>query len=331
MLLPTSQTDAFYSYLENVLSLNTAKKYKHGAEKFLAFLAQHGIRFDKMPPNILSVYAEALLHARMKPASVTVYVAAARRFIEWSNRRGETSVTVHSRVELPRIVRVPPNALTQEHIIAFLRLASRLKEPMRTAMLLLPYCGLRTQEIVGLKLDSVTKIGNRNREGRAIEYLCLTVTGKGGKIRTVPILFDGAAILVRYLANWRRFIRSSNRALFVNAKGKSLSDRTMRYHIMRMKDAIGAKRLTLHTLRRTYLTTLQRAGVDIATITKLAGHASVQTTLNHYLEIQPEDLVSSLDKAGARLVEKSSYADNVSSASKDVLDFLKHRKPGGDR
>jgi site-specific recombinase XerD len=288
----------------------------------MAFLAGHQIRFDRMPPNILSVYSEALVHQRMKPSSVIVYVAAARRFIEWSNNRGETNIAIHTSTELPKVVKIPPNSLQPGHIVEFLRHAGALPEPLRTVMLLFPYSGLRTHEAVSLKLESITQVVTQ--KGNA-KYLCFTVIGKGGDTRTVPILLDGAGILISYLKNWRRFIRTPNRALFVNAKGKTVSDRTLRYHITRIRNRIGIKRLTLHTLRRTYLTTLQRAGVDVATITKLAGHKSFQTTLNHYLEIQPEDLASSLDKAGARLVERGVYADNVELGSKNVLDYLKKR------
>ena len=40
--------------------------------------------------------------------------------------------------------------------------------------------------------------------------------------------------------------------------------------------------VTIHDLRRTFITRLIRAGVPLPTVQKLAGHADIKTTLTHY-------------------------------------------------
>jgi integrase/recombinase XerC/integrase/recombinase XerD len=324
--------EAFYDYMRSVRRLNTAKKYAHGAQKFLEFLASNGVRFDRMPANILSLYSEYLVHAKMRPASVVVYVAAAKRFLEWTRHRGEHNIQISSVVDLPKVVKLPPNALKQDHIVAYLALAAREPEPRRTALLLLPFCGLRTFELLNLTYESLTKVSvalDRSKPDDKKDLLCLTVEGKGGEHRVVPILPDGIGILVSYLKHWRNKIPRGGRFLFVHPNGEKLSDRTLRDVMVRFRRKLGLQgRFTLHTLRRTYLNTLRRAGVDIATLTKIAGHKSFQTTMAHYLEIVPEDVANAVGASGARLVERSPYAEQVDQASHDVLAFLKNRNPG---
>lgn len=330
MAPPKMEVEQFFHYMKSVRRPNTATKYMSAAEKLLAFLARNGIRFANMPPNILSLYSEALIHSGLKPASVLVYVAGAKRFIEWSRARGETNVIVNTFTDLPKVTRLPPNALKEEHILAYMALAGRFPEPRRTALLLMPYTGLRASEMLGLTVSAITKVRSAKpgKNGLHSEYLCLTVTGKGGDVRVIPILLDGAGILVSYLKNWRTHIQRKGPLLLCDAHGKGIPGRTFSDAFQKIHKMIGVARLTPHTMRKTYLSTLRRSGVDITTMTKLAGHKSYQTTLNHYLEIHTEDLIDSLDRAGARLVERSGYAAHVDAASRNALEFLKSRKPG---
>lgn len=70
----------------------------------------------------------------------------------------------------------------------------------------------------------------------------------------------------------------------------------MRNNLNRMFSQIVAKagipRCTLHDLRRTFCSHLVMDGVSEAVVQKLAGHASIKTTLDHYTTIFPEVLRS---------------------------------------
>lgn len=336
MALPSLTVEAFRTYLLAVKQPATANKYAHGADRFLAFIARNSLTLNTLPPGILSHFSENLVHEGLRPASVAVYVAAARRFLEWLRAKGETNVPNLARVDLPKIETPAPNALSQDALLAFLSGASRQPEPARTALLLMPFCGLRVDELATLSVESISKVPVPPRAGAPpTTYICFTVRGKGGKVRTVPLLLDGTPLLITYLRSWRR--RFSGKWLFPSPTGEgAISARTLRWRVKKLHSAMikqgfttqKVRRLTSHTLRRTYLTTLHRAGLDIPTLTRIAGHESVQTTMKHYLEIRPEDTAGSVHKTGARLVPTGAYAQTVEQTGSRVHDLLERLREG---
>ena len=57
----------------------------------------------------------------------------------------------------------------------------------------------------------------------------------------------------------------------------------------------GIKNLTFHDLRHTFATRLVLAGVDLATVSKLLGHSSIQMTMR-YAHPTPEALKNAVSK-----------------------------------
>ncbi|WP_053230841.1 tyrosine-type recombinase/integrase [Sandaracinus amylolyticus] len=324
MPLPDLSIESFRSYVLAVRSKNTAIKYAQAASRFMLFCAQHQLEMSALPPGAIRLFAEHLLHAGMKPASVKTMAAGAKRYLEWCADKGQ-SLPVLGRADIPRRHGPPPNALSGETLLAYLALASRVHEPVRTALLLLPYSGLRTFEAASLELGHLSKLtlpvgASRGASGsRPQEMIVISVNGKGGKHRVVPLLLDGKPLLLAYLRGWRR--RQSGKWLFPMPGGGHVATRTLRHHVKlireRISEALGRYvRLTPRTLRRTYLTTLYRHGIDVPTLTKIAGHESVQTTMDHYLEIQVQDVANAT--SGARLVAKGAREELVSRARASV-------------
>ena len=60
-------------------------------------------------------------------------------------------------------------------------------------------------------------------------------------------------------------------------------------------DRAGIKNLRFHDLRHTFATRLVLAGVDLATVSKLLGHSSIQMTMR-YAHPTPEALKSAVSK-----------------------------------
>lgn len=315
--------EAFRTYIAKVKSKNTSIKYADAANYFRTFVAEKKLPFDNLPPSALGDFVTWLIARDLAPRSVALYVAGAKSYLRWCAGHGlATPVRLHA--DLPKPEAPIPNALKNETVLAYLHAASKIHEPVRTALLLLPFCGLRAEELATLTLSSIRRVSLPMRGlSTHKEHLVFIVRGKGGVVRLVPILLDGVPLFIRYLKDWRQHGHPGD-WLFPAPNGEHLSTRTIRYYVQQIKSTMPIPgRLTPHTLRDTYITTLWKCGVDVPTLTKIAGHKSVQTTYNHYLDIQDEDVVGAIVQKDARLVMQS--PGQVQSAN--LLDFLRRTAP----
>ena len=168
--------------------------------------------------------------------------------------------------------------------------ASRTWRDRAIAGLML-YCGLRSGEVLGLDVTDVD-IGGR----------WLQVTGKGSRERRVPLDADVASVIQVYLLAERPETASAR--LFIVAKGPSRGQpltaaglRTIfRYH----RQVTGVAAGHPHALRHTFGTALAEAGVDLAVMQALLGHAHVDTTAR-YIHLAPAHVKAEFDAARDRI------------------------------
>jgi integrase/recombinase XerD len=312
--------EAFEAYLRAVKAHNTAVKYAQSAERFREFLEQKNLDLDRLQPGVIGMYAQWLVGHGLQSRSIHVMVAGAKSYLEWCRGQGE-AIPLLSKTDLPKVLNAEPNALRDEALLAYLGAASRVHEPIRTALLLLPYCGLRSEEIAAVPIGGIRPVSLPLRNGGHQQHIVFVVRGKGGDLRMVPIVDDGRAMIVKYLKTWRRY--QPGTWMFPMPDGSHVSTRTLRHYVQKIREHIGVKRLTPHTLRRTYLTALWRTGVDVVSLTKIAGHKSVQTTMQHYLEVRPEDVANAT--AGARLIVRGPE-EHLQVAQQRLSGFLATQK-----
>ena len=137
----------------------------------------------------------------------------------------------------------------------------------RAALELLYGSGLRISELTNLRVDDIDL-----REG------LLRVKGKGSKERLVPIGSKAREALKDYLVE-RALLRSSSPYLFLNPKGRRMTERGLREVVYRQARKAGlAGRVSPHTLRHSFATHLLQSGADIRDIQELLGHSSISAT-----------------------------------------------------
>jgi integrase/recombinase XerD len=299
---------AFKEYLLGVKSKTTARKYASYTKAFLKVMRSNGYTsFSEMPPGLLSEFASMLTRDNKSSSTVRVHVYAVKKYLGWVQSKG-LNVPIQAKVDLPKRKLRMREVLPQEQFTNYFRSADlELEEPMRTAVMLLPCCGLRASEMVSLRLENIHRARVKLKNGKYKTTLFLQVRGKGDKERHVPLMEEGVEILTGYLAGWRR--RQKGPWLFpkrtkrLSTNGvRHISDRYIRGSLQKMREPLGMD-FTPHTMRRTYITTLYRKGVDLATISRIAGHANVQTTLDHYIAMEPSDAIRALHDAGSSLTE----------------------------
>lgn len=136
-------------------------------------------------------------------------------------------------------------------------------------------CGLRRAEIAGLQVASY--------EGATLQVL-----GKRNKRRQVPV----AGFAQEALDDWleQRGRRAAALFLGISATGQLSGGLTSQaiYQVLRKRQAeAGLQSFSPHDLRRSFVSNLLSAEVDIATVASLAGHSSVQTTARY--DRRPEE------------------------------------------
>jgi site-specific recombinase XerD len=102
----------------------------------------------------------------------------------------------------------------------------------------------------------------------------VTVIGKGGKQRRVPVHDTAVAALRAWLHDGRDDMDGPSEAAFVNQRGARLGPRDVR----RILDRRAAAPTHPHALRHTYATHLLDGGADLRVVQELLGHSSLATT-----------------------------------------------------
>jgi integrase/recombinase XerC len=127
--------------------------------------------------------------------------------------------------------------------------------------------GLRISEALSIK-----------RCEAPVDRDALTVTGKGGKRRSVPIIEPVKRGLETYLSLCPIHLPPEG-PLFVGVKGGALSPRMIQFAVAELRGALGLPdSATPHALRHSFATHLLSRGGDLRAIQELLGHASLSTT-----------------------------------------------------
>ncbi len=133
-----------------------------------------------------------------------------------------------------------------------------------TLLELLYGSGLRASELVSLPLAAVPR-----------DAPFLTVTGKGGQARMVPVSNRAKQALARWLA-----LREADGKFLFPSRGKHLS-RIRLFQLLKELAAradLAPEKLSPHVLRHAFATHLLEGGADLRVLQTLLGHADIATT-----------------------------------------------------
>lgn len=298
------ELQAFEAYITAIRSKPTATRYAYSVSEFLLWMKDWGVSLAKAPKDTFGLYTQAQLEAGYSSASVRANLAGINRYMRWLVEKQGAVLPAFFAAEMPKRKRKVKDILSPEILAHYFGLAQEVDEPARTAVMLLPCTGLRSAEMVGLRLDCVKRAPFKREDGTIKETLTISVVGKGSHERVVPVLDEGVPLILEYLRGWRR--TSKNRTyLFPGKNGvEHLSSRMLRKVVQQIREPLRMQ-FTPHTMRRTYLTHLYRQGVEITALAKIAGHTGVDVLVSSYLALDERDVVNAVHSAGGRLAERS--------------------------
>lgn len=279
---------------EKRLALKTREAYTSDFMQFTAFLAEHGDAVaDKATLESTSLSDFRAFMARRKSdgissRSLARQVSALRSFFRFAERNGHFVNRAYGAVRTPKlphaIPRPLPEAAAAQTASLSLELAADWTGQRDRAVLTLLYaCGLRISEALAITPQGIAANP-------------MTVKGKGGKSRLVPVLESAREAVAAYLAVCP-FTIAADEPLFRGSKGGPLSPRIVQLLMEKLRGALSLPdTATPHALRHSFASHLLGNGADLRVIQELLGHASLSST-QIYTEVNRAHLMEQYRKA----------------------------------
>lgn len=149
-------------------------------------------------------------------------------------------------------------------------------------------CGLRVSELVSLTVPDII-LTSRNGIHN-FSYIVIR-EGKGSKYRECPLNAQARSAVEAYLQ-----IRSSTSdRVFVGQRGP-LGREAIDKIIKKYCANAGIDSISSHVIRHTFCTRLIQEGVPLPTVSRLAGHSSVETTTRFYVRTSRADKLAAVQK-----------------------------------
>lgn len=293
---PAALSDAANSFLTDLeerrgASKHTVRSYRSDLAHFVAFVEQTFAEpgagaaaptADCVSVGLLRSYLASLYEQGLARTTAARKLAALRAFYRYLGQIGAVARDPAKALRTPRTPQRIPQRLETEEVEALLHAPDPATARGRRDLAILELLygtGVRVSELVGLDLADL------NAGSRIVRVL-----GKGGKERVVPFGEVAADALRGWLSARPELAAAggaasgagNGAALFLNARGGRLSDRSVRTIVRRYLGEAGiahlAGKATPHTLRHAFATHLLDRGADLRAIQELLGHATLATT-----------------------------------------------------
>ena len=257
----------------------TQKAYVSDVGAFAAWMARSHIESPESVDRMhLRRYLASLGTRKLARATIARRVAALRCYFSWLVRQGRLGSDPARTLRAPSGGGRLPRVLSKGEMASLLEVGAQSAVDRRDlAVLELLYAaGLRVSELCGLDR------GDIDLRGRTV-----TVLGKGGKQRRVPVHDAAVDALRAWFDDGRDQMDGPPEAAFVNRRGTRLGPRDVR----RILDRRAVSPTHPHALRHTYATHLLDGGADLRVVQELLGHSSLATT-QVYTHVSKERLRS---------------------------------------
>ena len=297
---------------ERRLSPHTDSNYARDLAALVRFCDARGLQdWAALDSQHIRTFAAQSNAQGLAPRSIQRRLCAVRGFYAFLLREGTVSrrqaggaprssgkpVRLNPGLEVraPKAQRRLPETLDVDQMARLLEVPAedRFVTRDRAIMELLYSSGLRLAELVGLD------VGGLDLADRTV-----TVLGKGGKTRIVPVGSHAAAALKQWLQERASIARPEETALFVGRSGARLGRRAIQVRVAYRARRQGlSTRVYPHLFRHSFATHLLESGGDLRGVQELLGHADIATT-QIYTHLDFQHLARIYDAAHPRARRK---------------------------
>jgi integrase/recombinase XerD len=271
---------------------NTLLAYRRDLEDYGAFLARRGIAAERVESETIRDYLAELTAGGASRATASRRLSAIKQFHKYLLAEAISRGNPVTTIESPKLHRSLPKSLSVEDVSRLLATAERnaaaaegkagvRAQKLHCLLELIYGTGLRVSELVGLTVQAASA-----------DPRFLTIKGKGGRERLVPMSPRLSSVIANYLKQLRTRKGPPSQWLFPShgAQGH-LTRQHFAVELKALARAAGldADSLSPHSLRHAFASHLLAGGADLRALQQMLGHADISTT-QIYTHVQAERL-----------------------------------------
>ncbi len=287
--------DRFLDHLkfERRVSDHTVSAYRIDLLRLQEFAVQRKIQnIARLAPSQARLFAAGLRHLNLSSRSIARTLSAARSFYKFLIREGEGKTNPFEGISTPRGERKLPRTLNIEQAAQLVMITpdSDLTFRDRAILELLYSSGLRLSEI---ERSNVCDVDLADRT--------MTILGKGGKTRIVPVGRHAITAIKSWLQRRQALVSNiEEKALFVSRSGNRLGARAIQKRVEYWAKRQGLDRsVHPHMLRHSFASHMLESSSDLRAVQELLGHSDISTT-QVYTHLDFQHLAKVYDKAHPR-------------------------------
>ncbi|ODS02045.1 recombinase XerD [Methyloceanibacter marginalis] len=283
---------------ERGAAAHTIDAYTRDISDFLAFLAAKKSSAAKASADNVRAYLESLAGKGLAPTSRARKLSAIRQFFRFLLGEGLRADDPTSAIDSPKLGRPLPKILSLSEVETLIETAklacdtSAEGAPRRRALRL--YALLETLYASGLRVSELIALP---RNVLAADDRVLTITGKGGRERLVPLNEAARGALAAHLVLLEddEGLAASLWLFPTGDGGQHITRQRLGQELKGLALAanLDPARVSPHVLRHAFASHLLERGADLRTVQQLLGHADISTTqiYTHVIEERLRRLV----------------------------------------
>lgn len=260
-------------YLEHTknVSPKTIENYRLWISRFIQFMGNIDVR--EVIVMDIQDFRVALGELDLSKKTINYHIVALRSFFKYLHQQDVDCISP-TKLELSKIPQRKVSFLTDEEVERILAAPRDFeKKPLVIArneliLAILFGTGLRVSELLDLE-----------KEDLDYQEKQFSIIGKGAKLRSVFLTKSAQEKLRSYLALREDPYPHLFISLANNSYGQQLSRNAVEELVKKYATLVGIeKKVTPHTLRHSFATSLLKRGADIRSVQALLGHSSITTT-----------------------------------------------------
>lgn len=305
-------------YLDNLISQRqlaalTTVSYRRDLLELIAFTTASDSKATLTSVTHFQIRKfAAQLHAQgLNARSIARKLSAWRGFFNWLSEQNAITSNPVDGIKAPKRSKPLPKALAADDAVRLVaepapgKNADSAMQLCNHAMFELLYSsGLRVSELVGLDLRYTQEARYVSAGWIDFDAHEVMVTGKGNKMRSVPIGQAAIDALQAWLAVRDTLVKLDPHPLFLSERGTRVSARVVQLRLKAHGQAIGLPTdVHPHVLRHSFASHVLQSSGDLRAVQEMLGHASIAAT-QIYTSLDFQRLAQVYDAAHPRAKKK---------------------------